>query len=308
MNTLHFKYAVEIEKTRSITQAAENLFMAQPNLSKAIKELENTLGITIFKRTSKGVIPTEQGVKFLGYAKQVLIQLDNMEAIHSPDKSQRQKMRISAPRASYILKAFSDFVKELSDSENIDAYIRETNSIQTIADVREQSYDFGIIRFRTEYERYFMDYLTEKSLDTQVLWDFEAYAVMSCENSASAKKELDYSDFAFRSVEVMYGDDSVPYLHESRSADKAIQNCSRIYVFDRGSALDTLHSLKNSFMLSSPMPESELEKTGLVQRKCRFNGNKYRDLLVYSSGHTLSESEILLVNRIYSFRNESAFI
>ena len=42
MNTLHFKYAVEIEKTRSITQAAENLYMAQPNLSKAIKELENT--------------------------------------------------------------------------------------------------------------------------------------------------------------------------------------------------------------------------------------------------------------------------
>jgi len=47
MNTLHFKYAVEIEKTRSITQAAENLYMAQPNLSKAIKELESTLGITI---------------------------------------------------------------------------------------------------------------------------------------------------------------------------------------------------------------------------------------------------------------------
>ena len=73
MNTLYFRYAVEIEKTHSITQAAENLYMAQPNLSKAIKELENTLGITIFRRTSKGVLPTEQGMKFLKYAKQVLI-------------------------------------------------------------------------------------------------------------------------------------------------------------------------------------------------------------------------------------------
>ena len=53
MNTLHFKYAVEVERTGSISQAAENLFMAQPNLSKAIRELEDTLGITIFKRTSK---------------------------------------------------------------------------------------------------------------------------------------------------------------------------------------------------------------------------------------------------------------
>ena len=59
MNTLHFKYAVEVEQTRSITQAAENLYMAQPNLSKAIKELEDSLGIIIFERNSKGVTPTK---------------------------------------------------------------------------------------------------------------------------------------------------------------------------------------------------------------------------------------------------------
>jgi hypothetical protein len=57
MNTLFFKYAVEIERSRSITKAAENLFMAQPNLSKAIKELEVEVGFTIFKRNSKGVVP-----------------------------------------------------------------------------------------------------------------------------------------------------------------------------------------------------------------------------------------------------------
>ena len=60
MNTLYFRYAVEVERSRSITQAAENLFMAQPNLSKAIKELEDSLGITIFERTPKGVIPTKR--------------------------------------------------------------------------------------------------------------------------------------------------------------------------------------------------------------------------------------------------------
>ena len=58
MNTQHLKYVVEVERTGSITQAADNLYMAQPNLSKAIKELEDTLGISIFRRTSKGVVPT----------------------------------------------------------------------------------------------------------------------------------------------------------------------------------------------------------------------------------------------------------
>ena len=65
MNTLHLKYALEIEKTGSISQAAQNLFMAQPNLSKAIKDLENELGYVIFKRTSSGVIATEKGAEFL---------------------------------------------------------------------------------------------------------------------------------------------------------------------------------------------------------------------------------------------------
>lgn len=139
MNTLHFKYAVEIEKTRSITQAAENLYMAQPNMSKAIKELENTLGITIFQRTSKGVIPTEQGMKFLEYAKQVLIQIDNMEAIHSPDKQHKQKLRISVPRSGYIYSAFAEFTEDFDASGDIETYLCETSSIAAIADVREKA-------------------------------------------------------------------------------------------------------------------------------------------------------------------------
>ena len=59
MNLLHFKYAVEIAKTKSISQAAENLYMGQPNLSRAIKELEEKLGITIFLRNSKGIEITD---------------------------------------------------------------------------------------------------------------------------------------------------------------------------------------------------------------------------------------------------------
>lgn len=64
MNIAHLKYAVEVEKTASITKAAENLFMGQPNLSRGIKELEETLGVKIFKRTSKGIVPTPQERSF----------------------------------------------------------------------------------------------------------------------------------------------------------------------------------------------------------------------------------------------------
>lgn len=312
MNTLHFKYAVEIEKTHSITQAAENLFMAQPNLSKAIKELENTLGITIFRRTSKGVIPTEQGLKFLSYAKQVLIQIDNMEAIHSPGKAQRQKLKISAPRAHYISKALSDFIGSFDSTDNMEVYLRETNSIQTIADIREQCYDFGVIRFSMEHEKYFMDYLSEKSLEAQILWDFEMTAVMSAIHPFADREVQDYQELSQFSVEILYGDGMVPYISQTSMGVKKVDESAdllskKLYVFDRGSMLDALNSIKYSFALVSPVESAELEKYGIVKRSCNFAGNRYRDLIVYSSGHTLSAAELMLMNKLYAARNEAMF-
>ena len=81
MNTQFFRYMVEVERTGSITQASENLYMAQPNLSRIIKEVEDDLGFPIFKRSSKGVIPTAKGEVFLEYAESILEQLEEMELL-----------------------------------------------------------------------------------------------------------------------------------------------------------------------------------------------------------------------------------
>jgi DNA-binding transcriptional LysR family regulator len=85
MNTLFFKYAVEIERTRSITKAAENLYMAQPNLSRAIKEAEETVGFSIFERNSKGVVPTRKGLQFLDYARRILDELEQINKLTDPE-------------------------------------------------------------------------------------------------------------------------------------------------------------------------------------------------------------------------------
>lgn len=312
MNTLHFKYAVEIEKTRSITQAAENLYMAQPNLSKAIKELENTLGITIFKRTSKGVIPTDQGVKFLEYAKQILIQIDNMEAIQSPDHLRKRRVRISVPRTGYISMAFTDFITELGGSGGTEITFQETNAMRTIESVRESGYDFGIIRFNRSFEKYFTDCLAEKKLSSQPLWEFEMLAVMSAEHPEAGSKNLTYNELSEQYTEVLQGDAAVPYLSPNGIRlpnDQTISddNKSRVYVFDRGSAMDMLSSAPKSFMLDSPMPAQLCRKLGLVQRKCSFSNNSYRDLIIYSAEHRLSDLELSFINKLYEIRNTTVF-
>ena len=113
MNLLHLKYAVEVEKTGSITQAAENLFMGQPNLSKAIKELEAALGMLIFKRTSKGVVATPKGAEFLEKARAILSQIDAIEQEYRPHQEDRVSFSVCIPRASYIAYAFANFIKGL---------------------------------------------------------------------------------------------------------------------------------------------------------------------------------------------------
>lgn len=312
MNTLHFKYAVEIEKTRSITQAAENLYMAQPNLSKAIKELENSLGITIFRRTSKGVIPTDQGVKFLDCAKQILIQIDSMESISSPNKPEKRRMRISVPRTGYISKAFSDYIAGSDSSDDMEVYFCETNSMRTIENVRENGYNFGIIRLNAVYEKYFADFLAEKNLESQLLWEYEILAVMSAEHPAAEKENLTYGELSANYAELTQGDDAVPYIAgavEKLFTANRPENTKtrRIYMFDRGSALDFLLTVPQSFMLDSPVPDSLCGKYGLVQRKCSFPDNCFRDYIIYTSGRKLSESELALVNKFYEIRNELAF-
>jgi len=117
MNLLHLKYAVEIANTLSISQAAKNLFMAQPNLSRAIKELEEKIGITIFDRTTKGITVTPKGEEFIQYARKILLQIDDIEHLFDDDSKNKQHVAISVPRASYICNAFTEFSRKISRSK-----------------------------------------------------------------------------------------------------------------------------------------------------------------------------------------------
>ena len=90
MNVIHMKYAVEVAKAGSINKASETLLVAQPNLSRSIKELEADLGITIFLRTSKGMTLTPKGEEFMGYAKNILSQLDELETMYKSELPAKQ--------------------------------------------------------------------------------------------------------------------------------------------------------------------------------------------------------------------------
>ena len=107
MNILHMKYALEVAKCGSINKAAETLLMNQPNLSRAVRELETSLGVEIFSRSAKGMVPTPEGEIFLSYANKILKQVDEVEGIFRKKTVLKKRFSISVPRASYISAAFS---------------------------------------------------------------------------------------------------------------------------------------------------------------------------------------------------------
>jgi DNA-binding transcriptional LysR family regulator len=305
MNILHLRYVVEVEKTGSITQAADNLYMGQPNLSKAIKELETTLDITIFKRTSKGVVPTKKGKEFLCYAKNVLSQIEEMESLYKPEKSNKQRFSISIPRASYITHAFTKFVKILDQKREIDVNFKETNSMRTINNIIEGEYNLGIIRYQTIFEKYFLDLLQEKELQYEVIWEFEHLAVMSNQHPLANCNEVNYSQLKDY-IEIVHGDLTIPSLpfSEIKKLQQAEHLKKHIYVYERGSQFDLLSNIPLTYMWVSPIPTELLKCFGLVQRQCKVADCKYKDVLIYRKGYRFNKLENQFIIKLNEVRDE----
>lgn len=275
MNTLHLKYALEVEKTGSITQAAENLYMNQPNLSKAIKELEETLGFSLFKRTTKGAQPTPRGREFLGRAREILAQLDELEGAYKPSATKTQEFRLSIPRASYIASAFTRFVSGLDHTRGVDVHLRETHAVHTIRRVTAGEYTLGIIRYPVSQEEAFARLLRDKGLQGERLWEFTPVVVLPVGHPLAAAPRLTAEQLS-PYLEIVHGDTEVTKLPAGDGPA-----ARRVYLYERGSQFDLLHASPDTYVWTSPLPADVLAREGLVQRRCT-PAVPHRDVLIQS--------------------------
>ncbi len=308
MNTQHFRYALEVEKTGSITQAAENLFMGQPNLSKSIKELEDTLGIVIFKRTSRGVMPTTKGKAFLRYAKSILAQIDEMQSVCRDDDPERQRLNVCVPRGSYVSWAAMQFVASLDESRPIDVNLGETTSIDGVNMVADGVFSMGIIRYQTAYETYFRDFCRDKGLVCETIWEFENLAAMSTNHPLAERERLSLSDFA-PYTEITHGDCNVPYINEAQSENMSLTLAGGkvINLYEGTSQYAMLAMMPNAFMWVSPTPDEILQRYSLVQKKCDAPAHKYKDVLIYREGSRFSSLDRRFLDKLYEVKNRVAF-
>ncbi len=289
MNILHMKYAVEVAKTGSINKAAEVLLVAQPNLSRSIKSLEADLGITIFDRSAKGMMLTPEGERFIGYARNILSQIDQVEELYRSDIRRTQRFSISGPRASYISDAFARFSLTVG-LDPAEMFYKETNSMRVINNILTHDYRLGILRYAEMYDRYFHDMLEEKELTGELITEFRYVLLMRADSSLAKKEKLCQADLRDH-IEIAHADPFVPNMPitEVKRTELPDNVERRIFVFERASQFDLLSENPDTFMWVSPAPQKLLDRYGLVQRECSDNFKQYKDVLIHRKNYQLTD-------------------
>lgn len=144
MTLNQLKYAITVANAKSLNEAARILFISQPSLSTAIKELEEEIGIELFRRTNRGISLTPEGEEFIGYARQVTEQYQLLESKYIEKSESKKKFSVSMQHYTFAVKAFVEMVKHFGMDE-YEFAVHETKTYEVIEDVKNFKSEIGIL-------------------------------------------------------------------------------------------------------------------------------------------------------------------
>ena len=297
MNTLHFQYAVTVARTGSITQAAEELFMAQPNLSKAIRELEDGLGIEIFRRTPKGMVPTAQGEIYLRYANNVLEQVERMEALGRAE-GESQRFRVMLPHSTYTVSAALRLVAEQEIPGEI--RLREMEGVAALREVQEGRADLAVVRHSLVQEGYFADLVVHGGLSAERIWEYDAQLTLHTSHPLAKSEQVEAAQLQSW-PELFFWNDEL--LRRPGAGER------RIFFADR-LTLPGLLAATKGYLWATPLCDEDMDERGLVQRPCTAVGDSslhWRDMLIYPKNERFGPIYRRFIDLLYESRNALAF-
>jgi len=255
------KYVIEVSRSRSISKAAQNLFISQPSLSNAIKELENEIGIVIFLRTNKGIILTTEGSEFLGYARQVVEQAALLENRYSNTQPLQQHFSVSAQHYAFAVSAFVRLLKEYNQEE-YEFTLRETKTYEIIADVKNLRSEIGILYVNDFNKKVIYKFLEEGNLIFHQLFEADPHVFISAQNPLAKQDFVTLSDlipYPYLSFE--QGDYNSFYFSEEILS--TISRPKNITVSDRATLFNLLIGL-NGYTISTGVISHKLNSKEIV--------------------------------------------
>lgn len=189
------QYFIEVAAGGSISAAADLLYVAQPTMSAAMRDLENRVGRELLTRSARGVTLTVDGVEFLGYARQVVEQAELLEQRYLGRPPSRRLLGVSAQHYSFVVDAFVRMVKA-TDAAEYEFSLRETRTFDIIEDVRTLRSELGIL-FRNDFNRNVIDKLLRDSgLAFHPLFLAEPHIFVSRRNPLASRSRATLDDLA----------------------------------------------------------------------------------------------------------------
>lgn len=193
MTIAQLKYAITVADSNSMNEAAGKLFMSQPSLSTTIKELENELGIEIFRRTNRGIITTPEGKEFIGYARQTVQQYELIENKYINKEEQKKKFSVSTQHYAFAVNAFAEMVKQFGMNE-YEFAIHETRTSDVIDDVKNFKSEIGILYLNDFNSKVLSKIFVDNGLEFHELLKCGIYAYMWKKHPLAKKKVVTMSE------------------------------------------------------------------------------------------------------------------
>lgn len=281
MTLQQLKYVVAVADCQNITEASHRVFISQPSLTAAIRELENEMGVTIFSRSNKGVTVTNEGNEFLSYARQILEQAAMLEDRFKGGNGGSSIFSVSCQHYSFAVNAFVEVIKKFGGSE-YDFTLRETQTHEIIEDVAHLKSEIGVLYTSRRNKDVILKLIKKNNLQFEVLFTTPLHVFISTKNPLASKSEISISDLApFPYLTYEQGDFNSFYFSEEPLTEIDFDCPKNIKVRDRATLFNLLigldgyticsgiisHELNGKEIISKPLAVNDRMTVGIITRK-----------------------------------------
>ncbi len=263
MTLQQLRYVVCVSETGNITTASEKLFISQPSLTNAIKNLEDEMNITIFNRTNKGVTLTPDGTTFLSYARQVLEQAELLTNRFVANKERKPVFSVSCQHYSFAVNAFIDVINEFN-ANSYNFTLRETQTYEIITDVSQLISEIGILYLSSKNEEVITKILKENDLTFDLLFTAKPHVFISNSHPLAKKDKItldELSDYPYLSFE--QGQYNSFYFSEEILS--TLDRRKNIKVRDRATLFNLVIGL-NGYTVSSGVIDRKLNGENIISK------------------------------------------
>ncbi|BCJ95536.1 LysR family transcriptional regulator [Anaerocolumna cellulosilytica] len=263
MTLQQLKYVITVAEKGTISEAAKELFISQPSLTNAIKELENEMQLTIFNRTNKGIVVSNAGDEFLAYARQVIEQASLLEEKFLNVKKQSPRFSVSAQHYSFAVNAFVDVIREFGGSQ-YDFTLRETQTYEIIEDVSRLKSEIGILYTSSKNKEIIIKLIKQNSLEFEELFIAKPHVFISSRHPLANKKFItleELEDYPYLSFE--QGEYNSFYFSEEILS--TVDRNKNIKVRDRATLFNLAVGL-NGYTVSTGVISKELNGENIIAR------------------------------------------